>query len=85
MATNMVSIIERAREQLIVATGLKTSSTLSIAMGEKGWLVNIEMVEKESIPNQMDLLAIYETQLDEDGNLMGFKRMGMRKRMDVVS
>ena len=79
----MVKIIEKAREQLCSATGLKLSSTLSIVMDEKGWQVNMEMVEKESIPNQMDILATYETHLDENGNLLEFRRMGLRKRMDT--
>jgi hypothetical protein len=42
------------------------------------------MVEKRSIPDQMDILALYEVLLDEDGNLLSFERKSMRRRMDSM-
>jgi len=41
------------------------------------------MLEKQSIPDQMDILAVYETLFDEEGNLLGFERKAMRKRMET--
>jgi len=41
------------------------------------------MVEKQSIPDQMDILALYEALFDEEGNLIGFERKAMRKRMET--
>jgi hypothetical protein len=43
----------------------------------------VEMIEKHSVPDQMDILAVYETTLDDEGNLIEFKRKGMRKRIDT--
>jgi len=42
------------------------------------------MLEKKSIPDQMDILAIYEALLDDEGNLLGFERKSMRTRMETV-
>lgn len=35
------------------------------------------MLKRQSIPDQMDILAIYELLLNEEGNLLGFERKGM--------
>jgi len=50
---------------------------------EKGWHISVEMLEKKSIPDQMDILATYEALLDEEGNLLGFERKSMRKRIET--
>lgn len=84
MAKDLGALVEQAREKLSKLTGLKSSSTIRAAEDEKGWRISIEMVEKESIPDQMDILALYEVLLDKDGNLLSFERKGMRKRVDTT-
>ena len=85
MAKDVGSLIEKARVELSKLTGLKASSTTGATKDEKGWHIRIEMIEKESIPDQMDILALYEVLFDEDGNLLGFERKSMRKRMEAVT
>jgi hypothetical protein len=41
------------------------------------------MIEKKSIPEPLDVLALYEAHIDEEGNLLGFERKSLRKRMDT--
>ena len=84
MAKDVGTLIEKARKELSKLTGLTASSTVGVVKDEKGWNISIEMVEKRSIPDQMDLLALYEVLLDEDGNLLNFERKSMRRRMDLV-
>ena len=83
MAKDMGALVELARKELTKLTGLKASTTVAVIKDEKGWHISIELVEKESIPDQMDILAIYEALLDEDGNFLSFERKAMRKRMDT--
>ena len=83
MATSMSEIIEKAREELSSITGLELSTTVGAIKEDRGWVVNLEMVEKHSIPDQMDILALYEMVLDEGGDVVGFDRIGMRKRVDT--
>lgn len=83
MALPIAQVLERAREQLSELTGLELSSTLAVAKGEEGWNVSVEVVEKHSLPDQMDILAIYDIRLDDDGNLLEFNRSRLRKRIDV--
>lgn len=79
----VADIGRKAREGLSQVTGLEIGSTLDIEKSEEGWLVTMEMVEKHSIPEQMDILARYEATLDDDGELLEFKRRGLRKRVDT--
>lgn len=83
MAKDVGALIKEAREQLSQLTGLKVSSTVGAVKDEKGWHISIEMVEKQSIPDQMDILANYEALFDEEGSLISFERKAMRKRMEA--
>ena len=84
MAKDVGTLIEKAREELSKLTRLKASSTVGVIKDEKGWHISVEMLEKKSIPDQMDILAIYEALLDDEGNLLGFERKSMRTRMETV-
>ncbi|MBU1262320.1 gas vesicle protein [bacterium] len=83
MAKSVYELIEKAREELSKMTGLELSTTLGAVKEEKGWKVTLEMVEKHSIPDQMDILAIYNVILDDDGNVIEFNRIRLRKRVDT--
>ena len=85
MAAPIPKLVERAREDLASLTGLELGSTVSTLKDEKGWRVEIEMVEKKSLPDSMDILATYEVLMDDDANLIEFKRAGMRKRIDTAT
>ena len=83
MAKDVGTLIEKAREELSKLTRLKASSTVGVIKDEKGWHISVEMLEKKSIPDQMDILATYEALLDDEGNFLGFERKSMRKRMET--
>jgi len=83
MVAPIPKLVETAREDLASLTGLELGSTLSTLKDEKGWRVQVEMVEKKSLPDSMDILATYEVLMDDEGNLLEFKRYSMRKRIDT--
>ena len=83
MAKSIQDLIEKARGELSKVTGLELSTTIGAVKEEKGWKVTLEMVEKHSIPDQMDILATYEVILDNDGSVIEFKRIKLRKRVDT--
>lgn len=80
---SLPELIERAKKELVKITGLKSQSIVGTFKDEKGWHILLEMLEKKSIPDGMDILATYEAVLN-DGELMEFNRKKMRRRMDVV-
>ncbi|MHC9543097.1 MAG: gas vesicle protein GvpO [Vulcanimicrobiota bacterium] len=77
-------MVEKARKELTGITGLKTESTVATFKGETGWHVIIEMLEKESIPDGMDILATYEVVMNDSGDMLEFTRKRMRKRIDTI-
>jgi hypothetical protein len=83
MTLSIGEVIQKARSDLNNLTGLETSSTVAADKQENGWLVTLEVIEKHSIPEGMDILATYETRLDADGNMQEFRRTKMRKRIDT--
>lgn len=84
MALSMGEIVHKARSELKALTGLDISSTLEATKDGEGWLVSLEVVEKHSIPEGMDILATYDNRLDDEGNMLEFKRTRMRRRIDTV-
>ena len=76
-------VIQLAKRILHELTGLEISSVVRAEKEDDGWVVRLEVVEKHSIPDSMDILALYETRLDAEGNMREFKRISMRKRIDT--
>jgi hypothetical protein len=83
MEITVPKLIERAREQLAEATGLKLSTTVGASKDDKGWRISVEMIEKKSIPDGMDILGTYEAWLNDKGELLEFSRKKLRKRIDT--
>ena len=46
----------------------------SIEPLEDGWLVEVEVIEEHRIPSSADILALYEIELDDEGDLLAFRR-----------
>ena len=83
MGLGMAQIVKKARSELKAVIGLDISSTIQATKEGEEWLVSLEVVEKHSIPEGMDILAAYETRIDDDGNMLEFRRTGMRRRIDT--
>ena len=84
MEITVPKLIEQARQQLAEATGLKLSTTVGASKDDKGWRISVEMVEKKSIPDGMDILGIYEAWLNDQGELLEFGRKKLRRRIDTT-
>ena len=85
MTMTFPELIQKARSQLHDVTGLDLASTVSARRQKDGWHVQVEVVEKKSVPDSQDILATYEVVLDEEANFANFTRVGMRRRNDVVA
>jgi Gas vesicle synthesis protein GvpO len=47
---------------------------------EDGWIVEVEIVEDRRIPSSADMLALYEIELDADGELLAYRRTRRYRR-----
>lgn len=79
----MGELAKRACNELSSITGLESSTVSMVAKDEKGWRLIVELIEKHSIPDGMDILGAYEALFDAEGNLLEFNRKGLRKRIDT--
>ena len=78
-------LIEKAKKQLADLTGFKEPAGIGLKKEKEGWVVTVEIVEKKSIPEGMDIVGTYEVHLDAKGNLLGYEKTAMRKKMDTAS
>ncbi|KUI22925.1 hypothetical protein AU193_09895 [Mycobacterium sp. GA-1285] len=65
-----------ARELIEELSGNEPVAMTSVeATDIDGWVVDFEVVEDRRIPSSADILALYEVELDVDGELLGFRRI----------
>jgi Gas vesicle synthesis protein GvpO len=69
-------LIEKGVVQLAALTGREPESVSGIAPMEEGWQLTVDVIELERIPPSTNVTATYEAELDEQGNLVGYRRMG---------
>lgn len=67
-------MVQRAREQLSELHGADAESVSAVRRTRDGWRVGLEVVEVHRVPESTDVLATYEVELDDDGELITFER-----------
>jgi hypothetical protein len=80
---DMLELANKAKARIEQVTGLKASSVIGVTQEEGQWVVAMELLEKKSIPDSMDILGTYEVKMDEAGNVIDFARTRLRKRGDT--
>lgn len=75
--------IQIARQHLMELTGQMAESVSGLVACDDGWKVRLDVVELERIPHTTDVLASYELQLDEQGELVGYQRVSRYYRNQV--
>jgi len=69
-----LEIAQRAKEQLSQLTDLKAETVSRLYRDEANWHVHIDMIELKRVPDSTDVLATYETILDDAGNMVSYQR-----------
>ncbi|MQA83581.1 MAG: gas vesicle protein [Streptosporangiales bacterium] len=63
-----------AVDQVVDLIGRDPEVVTSVERTEEGWRVGIEVVETHRIPDSADILAVYEADLDAEGDLLSYRR-----------
>jgi hypothetical protein len=50
---------------------------------DEGWRVTVEVVETHRIPDSADIIAMYEANIDDEGELVSYRRVGRYLRGQV--
>jgi len=79
-----IDIAQQAKEKLAQLTGLKAETVSGLTKDEEGWHVAVDLIELKRIPEATDVLATYETLLDDEGNLIRYQRTRRYYRSEVT-
>jgi hypothetical protein len=61
-------------------TGREAEGVTLVEPSDDGWLVGVEIVEDRRIPSSGDTLALYEVELDMEGDVLSYRRARRYKR-----
>ncbi|GAA3355395.1 hypothetical protein GCM10017744_017770 [Streptomyces antimycoticus] len=64
----------RAARHVEGLTGRAAEGVTSLERGKDGWVIGIEVVETHRIPDSTDILAEYQVELDDHGELASYRR-----------
>ncbi|MEV5751635.1 gas vesicle protein [Actinoallomurus sp. NPDC052308] len=67
-------IARKAVEHVAEMTGRDSEGVIALERTDDGWKVGVEVVESGRIPDTNDILAVYEAELDDEGNLLSYRR-----------
>lgn len=73
-APSLRSILKGA-QQAVELTGKDLEGIVGVSRDGDRWTVRIELVELRRIPSTTDVLAVYEVELDQSANLIGYRRL----------
>jgi len=77
-------IAQQAKEQLVQLTGLTPYTVSALSKDAEGWHITVELIELKRIPEATDVLATYETLLDDEGNLLRYQRTKRYYRAEIM-
>ena len=73
-------VAERGVQQLTRLTGKTAEGVTGIERDDDGWRVTVEVLEVRRVPATTDVLARYEIDMDDKGDLTGYRRAGRYTR-----
>jgi hypothetical protein len=77
-------IARRAAEHVAEMTGKEPEGIVALEHADEGgWLVDVEVVESRRVPDSTDILAIYEAELDAEGEMVAYRRVKRYSRCQV--
>lgn len=67
-------VAQKAVEHVVDMTGRDSEGVIGLERIDDGWRVGVEVVESRHIPDTSDILAVYEAELDNRGDLLSYRR-----------
>ncbi|MGW7682880.1 gas vesicle protein GvpO [Kribbella sp. NPDC054772] len=64
-----------AAAELAQLSGQVPEGIVAVEKRDDGWCVQVEVVESHRIPETTDILAVYEVNVDDGGQVVSYRRM----------
>jgi Gas vesicle synthesis protein GvpO len=71
---------EVGQRHIAALTGKQSEGVTQVQPAEDGWVVQVEVVEDRRVPSSGDILALYEAEMDMEGNLLSYRRLRRYRR-----
>lgn len=68
-------IASEGARQLMELSGKQSEGVTSLERTDDGWKIQVEVVELRRIPDTTDVIALYELDVDDHGDLEGYRRL----------
>ena len=65
---------ERVLSSLAKLVGCSTEGVTGFRRTDDGWVLTVEVLEVERVPETTDVMASYEVETDRDGGIVSFDR-----------
>lgn len=62
----------------------KAEGITSVSREGEEWKVLVEVLERKAVPDTQDILSTYELKLSGNMDLTGYRRVGLRRRGDMM-
>ncbi len=79
-----IQIAQKAKEMLTTLTCVNADTISGYYKDDLGWHVIVEMTELKRIPASTDVMATYETLLDDEGNMVSYRRTKRYLREQIM-
>ncbi len=76
-------ILDKASRASEAMLRKRLDSVISLNRDQEGWMAEVEVLERKSVPDTQDILGRYEMRFDLEGELLGYKRIMLRRRSDM--
>lgn len=62
----------------------KAEGITNVSREGEEWKVLVEVLERKAVPDTQDILSTYELKLSGNMDITGYRRVGLRRRGDMV-
>jgi hypothetical protein len=73
----------RAREEFPEVSDIPVERVSAVDRTDKGWQVTLEALELRRVPETMDVIGVYEVDLNARGQVSGWRRVARFHRSQV--
>jgi len=80
---NIHEVLERVSRVSEAVLQKRLDGIISLNRDQEGWVAEVEVLERKSVPDTQDILGRYEMKFDQAGELLGYKRIMLRRRSDM--
>jgi hypothetical protein len=69
-------VVVRAAHELRDFVGATPTGVVGLDRVDDGWRVSLEVLELRRVPDTSSIMACYDVELDDEGELVGYRRTG---------